>query len=94
MSTKITQVHHYSDHELIDAFLIGLEKRMIAFEKKFKPKEPTQWLTKKEVASILSISLVTVDDWSKKGILSPFRIGNRIRFQRKSVEQALIQIND
>lgn len=94
MSKDVTQVHHTSKDELIHNILKGVEIKLQEFEKKFQPKEPTQWLTKKEVATILSISLVTVDDWSKKGILNPFRIGNRIRFDRKQVEQALTKIND
>ncbi len=94
MSKDVTQVHHTSKDELIHNILKGVEIKLQEFEKKFQPKEPTQWLTKKEVATILSISLVTVDDWSKKGILNPFRIGNRIRFDRKQVEQALTKINN
>lgn len=93
MLNETTQVHHTSKKELIDAFSTIVDKKFEEFEKKFQPKEPTQWLTKKEVASILSISTITVDDWSKKGILNPFRIGNRIRFDRKQVEQALTKIN-
>lgn len=94
MVKRITQVDHYSDDELIDALLNGVDKKLKEFEKNFQPKEPTSWLTKKEVSKILSISIVTVDDWSKKGILSPFRIGNRIRFKRSDIEQALTKIND
>lgn len=93
MVKRITQVDHYSEDELIEAFLNGVDKKLEEFEKKFQPKEPTIWLTKKEVANILSVSLVTVDDWSKKNILSPFRIGNRIRFDRKEVEKSLTKIN-
>lgn len=94
MVKKITQIYQYSDHEIIDTFLNGVDKRFKEFESKFQPKEPTTWLTKKEVAQILSISTVTIDDWSRKGILNPFRIGNRIRFKRSEVEQALTKIND
>jgi DNA-directed RNA polymerase specialized sigma subunit len=91
---NVTQVHHTSKDELIHNILQGVEKKLNEFEKNFQPKEPTQWLNKKEVASILSISTVTVDDWSRKFILNPYRIGNRIRFDRKQVEQSLTQINN
>lgn len=94
MVNKITQVEHVSKDELISNILNGVEKKLNELEKNFTPKKPTTWLTKKEVAEILSISTVTVDDWSKKGILNPFRIGNRIRFKRNEVEQSLTKIND
>ncbi|MDX1828768.1 MAG: helix-turn-helix domain-containing protein [Lutibacter sp.] len=93
MSEKITQVHHTSKDELIRNIIKGVENKLKEFEKSFTPKEPTTWLTKKEVSIILSISIVTIDDWSKKGILSPYRIGNRIRFKRIDIENALTNIN-
>jgi Helix-turn-helix domain len=93
MKENVTQVHHTSKDDLINNIIKGVENKLKEFEKNFQPKEPTTWLTKKEVSIILSISIVTIDDWSKKGILNPFRIGNRIRFQRKQVEQALTKIN-
>lgn len=93
MEQNITQVHNVSGDELLKNFLNGVEEKLNSFEKNFQPKEPTQWVTRKEVSQILSISLVTISDWSKKGILKPYRIGNRIRFKRKEVEQALTKIN-
>ncbi|WP_111708933.1 helix-turn-helix domain-containing protein [Lutibacter citreus] len=94
MKEDATLVHNISKDELVHNILQGLEVKLKEFETKFQPKEPTTWLTKKEVATILSISTVTVDDWSRKGILNPFRIGNRIRFQRNEVEKSLIKINE
>lgn len=93
MSEKITQVHHTSKDELILNIIKGVENKLNEFERNFQPKEPTTWLTKKEVSTILSISIVTIDDWSKKGILNPYRIGNRIRFKRIEVENSLTNIN-
>ncbi len=94
MQENVTQVHHTSKEDLINNIIKGVENKLKEFERNFQPKEPTLWLTKKEVSNILSISIVTVDDWSKKGILNSYRIGNRIRFKRKEVEQALTKIND
>ena len=94
MSKDVTQVHHTSKDELIQNIINGVSKKLNEIEKNFQPKEPTQWLTKKEVSVLLSISLVTIDDWSRKSILSPFRIGNRIRFRRIDVDNALTKINE
>jgi len=93
MEQKITQVHHVSGDELLQNFLNGVEEKLNNFEKNFQPKEPTEWITRKEVSEILSITLVTISKWSEKGILNPYRVGNMIRFKRKEVEQALTKIN-
>ena len=45
----------------------------------------TTLLTRKEVAQILKVSLVTLHHWSKKGLLTPHRIGNKIRFNKADV---------
>jgi len=93
MAKEVTQVEHTTKDELVQKILNGVEDKLNQFEKKFQPKDPSTWLTKKEVSTILSISTVTIDDWGKKGILNPYRIGNRIRFKRKQVEAALTKIN-
>ncbi len=49
------------------------------------PKPETTLLTRKEVAQILKVSLVTLHHWSKKGLLTPHRIGNKIRFNKAEV---------
>lgn len=53
----------------------------------------TTLLNRKEVASMLNISLPTVHSWLRSGILKAYRIGNRIRFKEQEVLEALNEIN-
>jgi excisionase family DNA binding protein len=53
---------------------------------------PTDYLTRKQVKDLLHISIVTVDDWTQRGILKAYRLGNRIYFKREEIEAAMIQI--
>lgn len=46
-------------------------------------------LSRNEVAEILKISLPTLHDWTKKGLIKSYRIGNRIRFKKEDVFNAL-----
>ncbi len=50
-------------------------------------------ITRKEVCQLLQISLVTVHNWTKKGILNPYRIGNKLRFKKSEVLEALQSVN-
>ena len=50
-------------------------------------------LTRKEVCKMLQISLVTVHNWTKQGILNPYRIGNKLRFKESEVLDALQSVN-
>ena len=50
-------------------------------------------LTRKEVCTMLQVSLVTVHNWTKQGILNPYRIGNKLRFKESEVLEALQSVN-
>jgi hypothetical protein len=50
------------------------------------------WLTSKETESILKISSVTRWNWSNDGILKSYKIGNRLRYRKDEVMQALIRL--
>ncbi|WP_347173637.1 helix-turn-helix domain-containing protein [Polaribacter uvawellassae] len=91
---KITQVHHINQEDLLQSFLSGVEQKLNSFKENFQPKKPTVWISRKEVGEILSISLVSVDAWTKKGILTAYRIGNKKRFKRTEVENALTKIEN
>jgi excisionase family DNA binding protein len=90
---KVTQVLHTTQDDLTDSILNGVEEKLNTFKEHFQSKEPTNWVTRKDVSEILSISIVTVDDWTRKGILTAYRIGNQKRFKRSEVENALTKID-
>ncbi len=93
MKNNITQVFGITPEELKETILKDLRLELKTLAQNFKPKEPPEYLTRKEVAKILKISLVTVHVWNKKKILNPFRIGNLIRYKRLHIDKALIRIN-
>ncbi|QHT67399.1 helix-turn-helix domain-containing protein [Rhodocytophaga rosea] len=48
-----------------------------------------QYLTRKETAALLQISLVTLHNWNKTEKLVPEKIGRRSLYARKTIEQVL-----
>mgnify|MGYP003664679281 CR=1 FL=1 len=85
MVKKQTQVDHVNAEDLTRTILDGVEQKINAFEQRLISKEPQEFLDRKQVAKLLGISLVTVHDWSKKGVLQPYRIGHRVRFKREDI---------
>lgn len=55
-------------------------------------KEDTKYITRQETAEILRISLPTLNEYTKKGILSGYRLGSRVRYKSNEVENALKRI--
>ena len=54
-----------------------------------KPQSETEYITRKETAQILGISLPTLHDWSKTGIIPSYRISTRVRYKKSDIEASL-----
>ncbi len=93
MKKKIIQVYEVDPEEFKNEILEGVEKLLKEFSEQFTPKHPEIWMNRKEVGELLGISLVTIHNWSKEGILKSYKIGTRVRFKRSDIEQTLIKSN-
>tara|TARA_R110001606_G_scaffold392741_1_gene562010 strand:- start:2500 stop:2796 length:297 start_codon:yes stop_codon:yes gene_type:complete len=90
---NITQVHGITPQQLRENILKDVRTELKEIVLNFQPTKQPEYLTRKEVAKILKVSLVTLSDWNKKGVLKPYRLGNLIRYKRVELDQALISIN-
>ncbi len=91
--SKVTHVFGVTPNELKENILKDVRAELKAIIQNFQPVKPAEYITRKEAAIILKVSLVTLSDWNKKGILKPYRLGNLIRYKRTELDQALISIN-
>lgn len=48
---------------------------------------------RKEAADILGVSLVTLDTWAKAGIIHSRKIGTRIYYTKRDIDEALRKVN-
>ena len=53
----------------------------------------TEYLTRKEVAKLLGVSLPTLNDWSKKGVIPSYRIETRVRYKKEEVLSCLKEVH-
>ncbi len=51
-----------------------------------------EYLTRKEAANLLSVSLPTLNEWTKEGKVTGYRISSRVRYKRSELETSLVQI--
>lgn len=54
-------------------------------------KKTPKFVTREEVASMLKVSMPTINVWSKQGILISYRIGRRVYFKSNELEDALVK---
>lgn len=50
---------------------------------------PKTYLTRKEAAELLGVSLPTLNDWSKSGIVPSYKLGTRVRYRLVDIQTAL-----
>jgi predicted site-specific integrase-resolvase len=59
----------------------------------FQNSDEDQILTREEAAKMLTVSIVTLWSWDKKDILQTYRIGNKIRYKKSDLLNALTKKN-
>jgi len=50
-----------------------------------EPKPQTEFITRHETAEILGISLVTLNEWTKQGVIPGYRIATRVRYKKDEI---------
>jgi excisionase family DNA binding protein len=55
-------------------------------------KSEIRYLTRKEVSKLLKISLPTLNEYTKKGVIKGSRVGSRILYSETELEQAVKDI--
>lgn len=87
------EFYQITPDELIENILNAVQNQINSLRADFQPKQPPQYLTRKMTAQMLSISLVTLHDWTRKGILKHYKLGNRTYYRLEDVETALSNSN-
>ncbi|AOW20594.1 helix-turn-helix domain-containing protein [Urechidicola croceus] len=98
MKNQITQVHSISPEdfkkEIVEDVATHISVILEEIVSKIQPKQNSEFITSKEAASFLQVTLPTLYDWRKKGIVIAYRIANKIRYKRSEIENSLIKINE
>jgi excisionase family DNA binding protein len=80
--------------QLKDAIIDGVKTQLQDLKVHFQPKEPTTYLTRNEVAEMLSVNLSTVHNYTKRNILQAYQIGGRVFYRRNEIENAITKLKN
>ncbi len=78
--------------QLQNEIIKGVKTELEQLKKDFQPKQPSEYLTRNEVAEMLKIDLSSVHNWTKKGKLKAYGIGGRVYYKREEVENSIIEL--
>nr|WP_321406586.1 helix-turn-helix domain-containing protein [uncultured Carboxylicivirga sp.] len=79
--------------QLKKAIIEGVNEQLTRLERNFQPKEPIELLTRNEVKDLLKVDLSTVHNWTKRGKLKSYGIGNRVYYKRNEIEAELVPLS-
>ncbi len=89
MHKNSTLIHDVTPEQMTSLFA-GLQNQLNELKLNFEPKLPVEYLTRGEVAIMLKCDLSTIHNWTVKGKLIPYGLGNRVYYKRSEVESALL----
>ena len=93
MQQESIQFIQISPKEQEDRIIQRIRREFDILKKEFQPKEPAEFITRSETRDVLKVDLSTLHNWTKKGKLKAYGIGNRVYYRRDEVEQAIKPIN-
>ena len=79
-------------NELLDKIGQVIESRLEKIQHP-SPKNQSGYLSRREVALALQISLPTLNEWTKLGWLQSYKMGNRVLYKADEVELAVSKVS-
>jgi hypothetical protein len=89
----LTIVQNFSSDEFTKSILELVKNKIEQFNEYQETKKQEEYLTREATAKLLHIGLTCLNDWSKKGILNPLKLGNRTYFKLSDIEEKLNESN-
>ena len=93
MKTNLIQIENTNADDFKNEIINGVITALKSYGGQFQNNNSEIILSREEAANLLSISLVTLWDLTRKDKIPAFRIGNKVRYKKSDVLNALTQKN-
>ena len=93
MTKQIVQIENTNTLDFKNEIVNGLSEVLKNFANLQTQLDQDVLLTRAETSKMLSVSLVTLWDWTRKDLVPAYRIGNKVRYKKSEVLSALQQMN-
>ena len=91
MSEQI-QFVQITPEQLQDAIVEGVSEKLNELKQHFEPKNPTEFLSKKETAALLKVNISTLHTYIKSGVIPSYSLKGRVYTKRLEVEAAIVKL--
>ncbi len=86
-------LHNLTPNDLEELIRKVVIEQLEAFRKNTSTENPDELLTRAEACTLLKINMTTLWNWSKKGRIKSYGIGNRVYYKRGELMDSLVRIN-
>lgn len=75
--------------QLMSRIDAAIEKKLPEILQEAQKVKPVRYMSRKEVAEFLQISLPTLHDWTKLGYVKSYKIGSRVLFKSDEINESI-----
>lgn len=86
-------LHNLTPEDLEELIRKVVSEQLEAFRKNTSTENLDELLTRAEACTLLKINMTTLWNWSKKGRIISYGIGNRVYYKRGEFMNSLVRIN-
>ena len=82
---NVIQLTNVTPKELVELISLGIREQLKEFSIKLQSESSDSLkphLTRKETAEFFNVSLNCINMWVNKGIITPYKVGQRVFFKR------------
>jgi len=94
MTKKILQIENVNALDFKEEIISDFKGVLKNFATSLQDESNNKILNRQETEELLGVSLVTLCDWTRKDIVPAYRIGNKVRYKKHEVLNALQQMNN
>jgi excisionase family DNA binding protein len=91
--TNIVQLENTNANDFKNEIVKGVTNALKGYAETLQNPDKDKLLSRQETADLLLVSLVTLWDWTKKDLIPAYRIGNKVRYKKSEVLEALQKMN-
>lgn len=70
-----------------------IDSKLRSFAPQTEQTNQSKFITRREVATLLKITLPTLHEWTKLGWLRPYKVGNRVLYKEPEVFACIEKLN-
>ena len=92
MKEEIIQILNVTRQELVDIIKEGVKLELNRQRSMGNPLnrlsitgKDTEYLTRREVSKVLNVTVQTLNNWRRQGVLNPLKIGGRVLYRKEDV---------